>query len=89
MENVEKLTQSATTETEVGYDGERSWRRLRQNLASTVTKFCKDGDQPFRQWKISAKCDVEKEFESVGKLSQLASTETEVGEDGDKSWRET
>ena len=45
-----------------------------------------DGDQPFRQWKLSTKCDVEKEFEGVGKLSQLASTETEVGDIRDRSW---
>ena len=65
MENVGKLTQSATTESELGHDREKSWQET---------------------WKISAKCDIENEFENNGKLSQSASTEKEGtlrSEDGD------
>ena len=54
--------------------------------STTETEVGDDRDRSLRETQnLSPKCEVEQEFENVGKLIGSASTEAEVGGDGDRS----
>ena len=54
--------------------------------STTETEVGDDRDRSLRETQnLPPKCEVEQEFENVGKLIGSASTEAEVGGDGDRS----